>query len=72
MFTEGNEYNEQQVYRIDTNENDSTNMVKNNNLDSEYEPVGSQQYQYNGQFVPYLPPMKEIPQNEEEKNETYA
>jgi len=33
--------------------------MKNNHLDSEFEPVGSQQYQYNGDFVPYLPQMKE-------------
>jgi len=41
MFTEGNEFNDQQVIRIDTNDNDSTNLIKNNHLDTEFEPAGS-------------------------------
>lgn len=43
MLTEGNDLQNQtpSVVRFDT-ENDSNNVMKNNHLDSEFEPVGSQ------------------------------
>jgi len=59
------------VIILDT-ENDSNNIMKNNHLDSEFEPVGSQQYQYNGDFVPYLPQMKEQNNFEESKKKDHA
>lgn len=57
--------------RLDT-ENDSNNVMKNNHLDSEFEPVGSQQHQYNGNFVPYLPPMEEKNTYQENQNNDHA